>query len=86
MEVIWITEAEYKTEFQLFIKFNDGTQGVVDLKDKLAGPIFEPLKDKSYFKDFRLNKWTVEWPNGADFAPEFLYDRVLENQAVSKTG
>ena len=40
--------------------------------------MFEPLKDLEYFRSFRLEPelGTVSWPNGADFAPEFLHDNV----------
>jgi hypothetical protein len=84
MEVIWVTEAVYRDEFQIFLKFNDGTSGLVDLKNKLNGPIFEPLAEIEYFKNFCLNTWTIEWPNGADLAPEFLYHLVTEKQTVSE--
>lgn len=42
-------------------------------KDLLWGEVFEPLKDVEKFKNFRLNPFTIEWENGADFAPENLY-------------
>lgn len=40
-----------------------------------SGEVFEPLKDPAFFRRVRLNPetGTVEWPNGADLAPEFLY-------------
>ncbi|PIV32867.1 MAG: hypothetical protein COS34_10690 [Lysobacterales bacterium CG02_land_8_20_14_3_00_62_12] len=39
-----------------------------------AAEVFEPLRNAEYFKSFRLHPelLTVVWPNGADFAPEFL--------------
>lgn len=83
MKPIWIIEARYEEEFQIIIKFNDGTEGIVDLKDKLKGAIFEPLKKEEYFKNFKLNTWTIEWPNGADFAPEFLHNLVQKTQMVN---
>jgi hypothetical protein len=48
------------------------------LEDELDGPIFEPLRDIEVFKTFRVHPelHTVVWPNGADFAPEFLHSRV----------
>ena len=39
--------------------------------------MFQPLKDPEYFANFTLDD-TLTWPNGADFAPEFLHDRVTE--------
>jgi hypothetical protein len=45
MEIKWIVEAKYVSEFKIFIKFNDGVAGIVDLQNKLQGPIFEELKD-----------------------------------------
>jgi hypothetical protein len=84
MEVIWVTEAVYNSGFQIYLKFNDGTSGLVDLKNKLKGPIFKPLEDIGYFKKFGLNSWTIEWPNGADLAPEFLYRLVMENPTITE--
>lgn len=83
MKPIWIIEAIYQQDFQIKLKFNDGTEGIVNLENKLKGPIFEPLKSKDYFKKFKLNSWTLEWPNGADLAPEFLYELIGKNMPVS---
>ncbi len=83
MKSIWIVEATHKHNFQIFLKFSDKVEGIVDLNGQLKGPIFEPLKDIEYFKKFQLNQWTLEWPNGADLAPEFLYELILESQTVS---
>ena len=69
-----IDEAEYLEEYKLKLKFNNNEIKKVDLKNELYGEIFEPLKDKRIFKDFFISHNTVEWKNGADFAPEFLYE------------
>jgi Protein of unknown function (DUF2442) len=69
-----ITNARYVTGHTIWLSFVDGTEGEVNLEDELKGEIFEPLRDKEYFKAFSLHPElrTVVWPNGADFAPEFL--------------
>ena len=81
MENIWITKATYIQDYQLELEFNDGSSGIVDLINELNKPIFQPLKNINYFKSFKLNSWTLSWDNGADFAPEFLYERTNKNLA-----
>lgn len=49
-----VISAKYIDEYNLWIEFNDGTKGIADLKDTLWGNIFEPLKDKKFFMDFRI--------------------------------
>jgi hypothetical protein len=73
-----VIEAKYIGEYTLWIRFEDGTNGEVDLASELDGPIFEPLQDQAYFARVRVNPdtGTIEWPNGADLAPEFLYEMV----------
>ena len=73
-----LVEARFVREFTLWLRFSDGIEGEVDLSDELDGPIFEPLKDPEVFRSFQLHPelHTVTWPNGADFAPEFLHDQV----------
>ena len=62
--------------YELRIEFNDGSVKTVDLANELHGEVFLPLKDISYFKKVAVNPETntIEWPNGADFAPEFLHE------------
>jgi hypothetical protein len=73
MELIWVTSAEHVNDFKIRVSFNDGSVKTVNLEKHLDKPVFHPLKDKTFFKKFRLNPFTIEWENGADFSPEFLY-------------
>jgi hypothetical protein len=59
----------------LSLTFSDGSIRVIDLESELYGEVFEPLKDLTLFSQVRFNPDTdtIEWPNGADFSPEFLY-------------
>lgn len=73
-----LIEAKHVHAFTLHLRFSDGTEGEVDLEQELDGEVFKPLKNPAYFQRFTVHPelHTVTWPNGADFAPEFLYDKV----------
>jgi len=73
-EMLWVTKAEYTDGYKLLLTFNNNVTKLVDLKNSLYGEVFEPLKDIEKFKQFELSDWTVEWSNGADFAPEYLFE------------
>lgn len=62
--------------YRLRLSFSDGEVKEVDLAAELHGAVFEPLRDPAFFRQVRVNEETntIEWPNGADFAPEFLYE------------
>lgn len=69
-----VSKAQYIGDYKIDLLFNNGESKTVNLSDKLNGKIFEPLKDKSYFQSFIIKYNTIEWSNGADFAPEYLYE------------
>jgi len=82
---IHVTNAEYCGEYKVWLSFNDGTEGEIDLASELYGQVFEPLKDKDFFKSFRLEGHTLSWDNGADFAPEFLHEQIVSNSTLQRT-
>lgn len=73
-----IIAARYVDGFAVWLHFADGAEGTIDLSADLAGPIFEPLRDQALFAQVLLHPElkTLVWPNGADLAPEFLYERL----------
>ncbi len=73
-----VIAAEYVSGYVIRVKFRDGTAGDIDLSAELKGPIFEPLRELETFKRFRVHAefHTLVWPNGADLAPEFLYQNL----------
>ena len=60
----------------LWLRFSDGVQGEVDLADGLTGELLEPLQDTAEFSQARIEDGHLAWPNGADWAPESLRDRL----------
>lgn len=82
-----LQEAKYLSDYRVWLKFADGIEGEIDLEKELWGEMFEPLKDKNYFSQFSMNGEleTIVWPNGADFAPEFLYQQLCPNYVLKPT-
>lgn len=78
--IIHITKVKVVGSHSLVLTFDNGIQKRVNLRQELYGPIFEPLRDPSYFAKAYVDpdSRTVAWPNGADFAPDFLYQLEAE--------
>jgi hypothetical protein len=75
-----------KTEpdWKLDVTFSDGTRGIVSLKDRLFGPVFEPLKDPTLFSQAAVDEFGVVcWPNGADLDPDGLYEKLQTTSRVA---
>jgi len=69
-----VKSAKYLSEYKILVHFNTGEKKLVDLSHSLVGKVFQPLINTSYFSSFKINFNTIEWDNGADFAPEYLYE------------
>ncbi len=78
MKAYHVVEARHVSGHTVWLRFQDGTAGEIDLAPALVGAIFEPLCDVDVFRHFAINPdfHTLVWPNGADFAPEFLHDNI----------
>ena len=81
--ILNVIEARYLGGHRVWLRFNDGVEGEIDLAGELQGEVFEPLHDPEYFARFEVDH-TLTWPNGADFAPEYLRDRMSTRTIDSK--
>jgi hypothetical protein len=77
-----VIRAEYRGGYRIHLTFNDNSEKTIDFHPWLDGPVFEPLKDLAYFRKFFLDGGTVAWPNGADIAPETLYEQQGVEEAA----
>ncbi len=76
--ILHVGQVKYVRDYVIWVKFNDGIDGEVDLLSELEGEVFGPLTDKALFKTVRVDPLlqTIVWDNGADLAPEFLYENL----------
>ncbi|MCL4476068.1 MAG: DUF2442 domain-containing protein [Nitrospirae bacterium] len=72
-----VIKIEYKRGFVYHVVFDDGKSGDIDFSEYVGrGPVFEPLRDSTFFKKATIEGGTISWPNGADIAPETLYEKI----------
>jgi hypothetical protein len=69
-----VIDAKYLNDYRIHIAFSNGKEGIIDLSPYIGSGIFEQLKSKDYFKKLFVDGRTISWPNGADIAPETLYE------------
>ncbi len=83
--MLHVKSAKHVSDFILWVAFDDGSSGNVDLSGVLNGPVFQPLQDVKVFSKVSVDPEleTVVWPNGADLAPEFL--KELHNKQLNRT-
>ena len=76
--MLHVKNAKYTSDYKIWVSFDDGTSGEVNLENQLKGSVFEPLKNQKYFAQLSVDPEleTVVWPNGADLAPEFLKHHI----------
>ncbi|MBS9768448.1 MAG: DUF2442 domain-containing protein [Flavobacteriaceae bacterium] len=87
MELLKIIKASYVEGYKINLLFNNHFSAVVDLKNAIftdKREIFKKLENIDFFRNFTQNRWTVEWENGVDLAPEFLYELAKKQQNISR--
>jgi hypothetical protein len=71
-------------DYRLSVEFDDGIQGEESLRERLFGPVFEPLREAALFQQVFVDDFgAIAWPNGADLAPDALYDRISRSAEVT---
>ncbi|MBF0098586.1 MAG: DUF2442 domain-containing protein [Magnetococcales bacterium] len=83
--MLHVTGVEYRGDYRLWLRFDNGISGQVELESELWGEMFAPLRDQGAFSDVRVDSelGTIAWANGADMAPEFLFERLQRDEVAA---
>jgi len=80
-----IVSAKPLKDYRIDVLFDDGTKGIISIKDRLFGPVFEPIKDPDFFSQLKVDEFGVIcWPNGADLAPDAIYKKLKGGSSEEK--
>lgn len=75
--MLHITDAEYLSDYRVRVVFNNGREGVADIRpmifDEKPQSVFAHLKDLAVFRQFAIEHGTLCWPGEVDVAPEYIY-------------
>jgi hypothetical protein len=84
MKLRQVIAVKTEPDWKLDVTFSDGTRGIVSINDRLLGPVFEPLKDPALFSQAAIDEFgAICWPNGADLAPDALYEKLKTTSRVA---
>ena len=78
--MLGVTSVLLKGDYTVSVEFNDGENGVINLKNELEKDhraIINELLDLELFKTVKIRFDTLSWDNGVDFAPEYLYEQMI---------
>jgi hypothetical protein len=86
MECVYVEEAKYAGGYRVFLRFNNGRSGEVDLQETVyKHAAAAPLREPEAFSQFHLDSWpTLAWDCGFDVAPETLYEKCEQVAALDK--
>jgi hypothetical protein len=72
-------------DYRLEIEFEDGLHGILDYSHVMWGPVFEPLRDPERWAEAGIDEdGAVRWPNGADLAPDTMYERLKAQTTAAR--
>jgi hypothetical protein len=83
--MVWVVNAEILEEYKIEVKFNDGTEGIIDFQNIIKDDnreIIRELLNKNKFQTVRVEYDTLVWENGVDFAPEYLYEKIKTEEHI----
>ena len=80
-EILTVLQADYANDYTLIIHFSNGEKRAFDFSSLFDKGVCNKLKDEAYFKNYRIDPFTVDWNNEIAFAPEFLYEQGVPYQA-----
>jgi hypothetical protein len=75
-----IVEVTPKPDHCLFVRFKDGLEGLVRLREEQLTGVLAALQDQQFFEQVFIDQGAVAWPDDIDLAPDAMYAEVSGKQ------
>jgi len=72
MQLVDVTTLTFLDGYRVRLTFSDDSSKEIDLEPYLTGPIFEPVRDLTTFRQGQIVDGAISWPNGADLDTQVL--------------
>ena len=70
-------EVKPLTNFRIWLRYEDGTEGTIDLSDVAGHGVFSAWNDPTFFGSVRLGSHgAIEWGADIDICPDAMYLRL----------
>ena len=76
-----VIKAEPRGNYRIYVEFDNNECGVLDMEPYLDFGVFSKLRDKEAFSKVRVSFDTIEWVNGVDLDPQFVYEKTIKESA-----
>jgi hypothetical protein len=78
-----VIKVEAREDYQVYIEFDNNECGVLNVKPYLDFGVFKKIRDKNLFSQVRVSFDTIEWPDGIDLDPYFVYEKCKKEKRIS---
>jgi len=75
-----VVEVMPKNDYCLFVRFKDGLEGLVRLREEQLTGVLAALRDQGFFEQVFIDQGAVAWPGDIDLAPDAMYAEVSGKQ------
>ncbi len=69
-----------KAHYQVYLEFDNNECGILDMTPFLNFGVFNKIKDVNVFATVKVSFDTIEWENGIDLDPQFVYEKCKKSQ------
>jgi Protein of unknown function (DUF2442) len=78
-----VVEVKPEPGYSLFLRFEDGLSGHVQLRDENFTGVLAPLRDPLFFEQVFIHHGAVAWPGDIDLAPDAMYEEIAKQRCVN---